>query len=115
MSSLLDEGAGDLDSKAFQEQMDLKGLEMSYASTFDRFSGTMRVLERDLKDAIDLVALSVNAPRFEQNHSTVFAVKLLQAFVAKRVTPIILLAANGLNAFGAITLMARIIWHRRKS
>lgn len=66
MSSLLDEGAGDLDSAAFQEQMDLKGLELSYSSSIDTFSGTMRVLEADLEDAIKLVTLSLNEPRFDQ-------------------------------------------------
>jgi len=65
MSSLLDEGAGDLDSKAFQEQLDLKGLELSYGSSIDNFSGTMRVLEADLEEAIKLVTLSVNQPRFD--------------------------------------------------
>lgn len=66
MSSLLDEGAGELDSKAFQEQLDLKGLELSYGSSIDSFSGTMRVLEADLEEAINLVQLSVNEPRFDQ-------------------------------------------------
>ena len=65
MSSLLDEGAGDLDSKAFQEQLDLQGVELSYGSSTDSFSGTMRVLEADLEEAIKLVTLSVNQPRFD--------------------------------------------------
>lgn len=66
MSGLLDEGSGDLDSKAFQEQIDLKGVELSYNASVDNFSGTMRVLEKDLQDAINLVALSINQPRFDQ-------------------------------------------------
>lgn len=65
MTGLLDEGAGDLDSDAFQEQLDLTGLELSYSASTDSFSGTMRILQNDLDKAIELVALSVNQPRFD--------------------------------------------------
>lgn len=65
MSGLLDEGAGELDSDAFQEQLDLTGLELSYSASTDSFSGTMRILQDDLDKAVELVALSVNRPRFD--------------------------------------------------
>jgi zinc protease len=44
VSSLLDEGAGDLDSQAFQAALDRYSIELSFSDGLDSFSGTMRTL-----------------------------------------------------------------------
>lgn len=67
MSSLFDEGAGDLDSNAFQTRLDDVGLEMGFSAGFDSFTGFARMLADQREDATDLLALAVNEPRFDQS------------------------------------------------
>ncbi len=43
-ASLLDEGAGDLDSKTFQERLENKAIELSFSVGRDYFRGSLRVL-----------------------------------------------------------------------
>lgn len=65
MSSLFDEGAGDLDSDAFQKKADDIGAEMSFDAGKDALYGNLRVLTADRKDALDLLALALNNTRFD--------------------------------------------------
>jgi zinc protease len=66
MSGLFDEGAGDLDSNAFQEKLDEVGAEMRFSSTRDGIYGTVRVLAEDKDAAFDLLRLAIEKPRFDQ-------------------------------------------------
>ena len=66
MTGLFDEGAGDLDSDAFQERLDEVGAEMSFTATRDTVYGTMRMLADERENAFGLLKLAVNAPRFDQ-------------------------------------------------
>jgi zinc protease len=66
LASLLDEGAGDLDSQAFQHALDEKAIEMSFSCDRDHLSGRMRTLARNLDRATALLKLAVNAPRFDE-------------------------------------------------
>jgi zinc protease len=66
LASLLDEGAGDLDSQAFQRALDEKAIEMSFSCDRDHLSGRMRTLARNLDRAAALLRLAVNAPRFDE-------------------------------------------------
>ncbi|MBX3531430.1 MAG: insulinase family protein [Rhizobiaceae bacterium] len=66
MSGLFDEGAGDLDSDAFQLALDDAGAEMGFSAGLDGLSGSMRMLEEKRREAFDLLALAVNRPRFDQ-------------------------------------------------
>ena len=65
-SGLLDEGAGDLDSQAFHRALDEKAIELSFHADQDKISGRMRTLQRNLDRAGALLALSLNAPRFDE-------------------------------------------------
>ncbi|HWV20453.1 MAG TPA: pitrilysin family protein [Devosia sp.] len=67
MSSLFDEGAGELDSNAFQTRLDDVGLEMGFSANFDSFTGFARMLADQREDATGLLALAVNEPRFDQS------------------------------------------------
>jgi zinc protease len=64
-SALLDEGAGDLDSRAFQKRLDDNAVEMSFRATRDDFRGTLRVLTERKEQGFDLLRLALNAPRFD--------------------------------------------------
>jgi zinc protease len=65
MSGLLDEGAGDLDSRAFQAKLQDLSVELSFDATADAFYGDLRTLSTNLDQAVDLFRLAVNEPRFE--------------------------------------------------
>ncbi|TAM98319.1 MAG: insulinase family protein, partial [Rhizobiaceae bacterium] len=65
MTTLFDEGAGDLDSEAFQEKLDDSGAEMSFDDSRDQIFGTMRMLASEKDAAFDLLRLAVEKPRFD--------------------------------------------------
>jgi zinc protease len=64
-SGLLDEGAGDIDSAAFQQQLNDNGIDYGFDASRDSFSGQVRMLtdQRDL--AFRLLHLSLTKPRFD--------------------------------------------------
>ncbi len=66
LASLLDEGAGDLDSQAFQQALDEKAIELHFRNDRDQMSGRMRTLTKNLDRAAELLRLAVNAPRFDE-------------------------------------------------
>lgn len=66
MSGLFDEGAGELDSDAFQERLDDVGAEMRFSAGRDRFYGSMRVLADQRAEAFGLLTLAITQPRFDQ-------------------------------------------------
>ncbi|BCH26568.1 peptidase M16 [Mesorhizobium sp. L-8-10] len=65
MSGLFDEGAGDLDSEAFQTRLDDAGAEMRFNAGRDGFYGSMRMLADERDEAFDLLRLAVTKPRFD--------------------------------------------------
>lgn len=66
MTGLFDEGAGDLDSDAFQTRLDDAGAEMSFSETRDGIHGAMRMLADRRDEAFDLLKLAVEKPRFDK-------------------------------------------------
>jgi zinc protease len=64
-SGLLDEGAGDVDSTAFQKRMTDRGIDLSFSSELDDFSGRIRFLRDDRGEAAALLRLALSAPRFD--------------------------------------------------
>ncbi|CCQ72292.1 pitrilysin family protein [Magnetospira sp. QH-2] len=66
VSTLLDEGAGNLDSQAFQRKLEDLSVDLSFSSGRDRFTGTLTTLTRNLKEAEDLLSLALAAPRFDE-------------------------------------------------
>lgn len=65
VSSLLDEGAGDLDSQAFQQRLADLSISLSFDGNTDTFSGRMRTLTRNRDEAFDLLRLALTEPRFD--------------------------------------------------
>ncbi len=66
MTGLFDEGAGELDSGAFQDKLDDVGAEMGFNEDEDSITGSMRMLADKRDEAVELLALAVNKPRFDQ-------------------------------------------------
>jgi zinc protease len=66
LAGLLDEGAGDLDSQAFQQALEEKAIEISFQAEHDHLGGRMRTLKRHLDRAGELLRLALNAPRLDE-------------------------------------------------
>jgi zinc protease len=65
LAALLDEGAGDLESQAFQRALDEKAIELSFYGQLDYLGGRMRTLAKNVDRAVELLRLALNAPRFD--------------------------------------------------
>jgi zinc protease len=64
-ASLLDEGAGDLDSKAYHQRLENHAIELAFRAGRDYFAGSLRVLNEHRDEAFDLLKLALTAPRFD--------------------------------------------------
>lgn len=67
MTALMDEGAGDLDSVAYQARAEELGLEFGFSASNDRFSGGGRLLRSEREEVFDLIRLAINQPRFDED------------------------------------------------
>jgi zinc protease len=65
MASMLDEGAGDLDSKTFAERLERKAIEMSFSAERDSVRGSLRTLTENRDEAFDMLRLALTQPRFD--------------------------------------------------
>ncbi len=66
LTTMLDEGAGDLNSQAFQEKIEDLALKLSFSSTKDVFSGSFQSLSKNLDEGIKLLTLALSKPRFDK-------------------------------------------------
>jgi len=64
-AGLLDEGAGELNSQAFHQRLEEKGVELSFSATRDNISGSLKTLTANKAEAFELLRLSLTAPRFD--------------------------------------------------
>jgi len=65
-TALLDEGAGELDSQAFQRELERLSIQLSFAVTDDELAGTLVTLTDRRERAAELLALALTAPRFDE-------------------------------------------------
>jgi len=65
MSSMLDEGAGDIKSEQFQEREEELATKISFYASRDSFSGTFQALSENRDASADLLALALTKPRFD--------------------------------------------------
>jgi len=65
LSGLLDEGAGELESQAFQDAMDEQSIRLSFDTGRDAFYGSLTTLSENLDSATELFRLALNEPRFD--------------------------------------------------
>ena len=65
VAGLLDEGAGELDSRHFRERLDRRAIELSFNSTRDHLRGSLRMLKDNREEAFGLLRLALTAPRFD--------------------------------------------------
>ena len=65
-ASLLDEGAGDLDSQAFQERLQNLSIQLHFDADYDTFGGSLKTLNRNRDEAVRLLRLALLQPRFDE-------------------------------------------------
>jgi zinc protease len=65
-AGLLTEGAGDLDSNAFNEIVENGSITIDFDADADSLSGTWRALHPQRDEAVRLAALALTQPRFDQ-------------------------------------------------
>jgi zinc protease len=87
MTGLFDEGAGDLESEAFQIRLDDAGAEMSFNANRDTLYGSMRTLADQKDEAIELLTLAVNKPRFDQAPIERIRSQIVAGIIAAERTP----------------------------
>ncbi len=65
VSGLIDEGAGELDSLAFQTRIEDVAISLSFSADRDGFFGNLRTLSRNRDAAFELMRLALTQPRFD--------------------------------------------------
>jgi zinc protease len=66
VSNTLDEGAGDLDSQAFQKELQDLSITLSFSAGRDHFTGTLKTLTENKSRALELLKLALMQPRFDE-------------------------------------------------
>lgn len=66
ITAMMDEGAGDLDSAAFQAKRDELNMKMSFDANFDRFEGSFQTLTEKRDESFALLKLALAKPRFDK-------------------------------------------------
>jgi len=64
-ADLLDEGAGELDSKTFHERLENHAIELGFQVGRDTFHGSLRALNEHRDEAVDLLRFALTKPRFD--------------------------------------------------
>lgn len=67
LATMLDEGAGNLPAKAFQERMENLAMRMSFEDGRDAFYGSFETLTEYRDEAVKLLALALAKPRFDED------------------------------------------------
>jgi zinc protease len=64
-ADLLDDGAGDLDAKAFHQRLERKSIELGFSAGRDHVRGSLRTLKENRDEAFDYLRLALTAPRYD--------------------------------------------------
>jgi zinc protease len=67
LARLLDEGAGEYDSDAFQERLAANAIELSFNAGNDALGGSLKTLVKHADEAFELLRLALAEPRFDQD------------------------------------------------
>lgn len=118
-SNTMDEGAGELDSTAFQGELNNKSISLRFSSGRDDFGGRLKTLSRHKDRAFELLKLSLSAPRFDEeaiarmrqsNQSRIRSSLSDPDWIAARVTNDIIYKGHpyALNAGGTLSTLENI-------
>ena len=86
-AALMDEGAGDLDAKAFQARAERNAVELSFSAHRDDTRGSLKVLKDRQDEGFDLLRLAVTSPRFDQDAIERVRAQMLSALRRETTNP----------------------------
>ena len=86
-ASLLDAGAGELDSVAFTDRLERKAIQMNFSAQRDTIHGTMRTLTENRDDAFELLRLAVTVPRFDAKDVEISRAQILSLLRRETTSP----------------------------
>jgi zinc protease len=86
-ASLLDDGAGDLDSKAFADRLERKAIELGFRADRDNVRGSLRTLSENRDEAFELLRLSLTAPRFDPSNVELNRAQILSSLRRASTSP----------------------------
>jgi zinc protease len=69
VSGMLDEGAGDLNSEAFQTRLEDLAAKMSFFPSYDYMSGSFQTLTRNRDESLKLLKMALTSPHFTPEDS----------------------------------------------
>jgi zinc protease len=87
VASTLDEGAGDLDSEAFQGRLEDLSSEISFDPGQDYFQGEVRTVTPHRDEVLDMLRLSLTRPRFDEAAVARVRDQILKAIAARAEEP----------------------------
>lgn len=87
VSGLLDEGAGKLESQAFQRALEDISASLSFHAGRDRFGGSLRTLSAHRGEAFRLLGLAVTGPRFDADPVERIRSHLIASLMAQQENP----------------------------
>lgn len=76
-AATIDEGAGDLDSQAFQKRLEELAVRLRFEADHDAFRGSLQTLTENTGEAFRLTRLALTAPRFDTEPVTRIKAQLL--------------------------------------
>jgi zinc protease len=103
---LLDEGAGNLDSAAFQTALANRAIQLSVAPGRDSVTVSLAVLSSDAKEAFRLLGLALSRPRFDGDAVSRVRAQMLQSLEEEEGDPELVAQKSfysfyfGANAYG---------------
>lgn len=65
LAATMDEGAGDLDSRAFQSALSDRSISLGFTADEDALYGSVKMLTREKDNALALLRLALHTPRFD--------------------------------------------------
>ena len=86
-ANLLDEGAGELDSKTFHDRLERRAIDLSFSSSRDYLRGSVRTLSEHRDEAFDLLRLSLTKPRFDSEPLERARTQILSSLRRQSVSP----------------------------
>jgi zinc protease len=86
-SALLDEGAGELDSKTFHDRLERKAIELRFSAERDNFRGTMRTLTENRDEAFEYLRLALTEPRFDAREIEIIRAQIVSSLRRATTSP----------------------------
>lgn len=65
VAGMLDEGAGNLDSEAFQNRLEDLAAKMTISASYDHISGSFQTLTENREESLKLLQMALNSPHFD--------------------------------------------------